>query len=294
MQYSGHLRNTTSQHKSVPRMTKQPERILRAQNNVVSESNNKESELNCVLYLTETQLEHEEEEHKWECIDDDGHILDLNLDFDTDYKDPTAGRILSGGTNLRADSAIISDTSAILRGKPKFSLIPNNSRRHLEQITGQRSVLVVRIEANDAFTGPSEKDLARTVFGITDDHGKTDSWNLASGYDQCSYGQLTFEPAQDQNTNNGVYTLSIDANVKGKTHSEVRNLALDRLRSDLGVKDLNSIYDHVMLCLPPGTKTASGKSDNDMMVNGSFNNNLKRQSHERYELILISFLTYFS
>ena len=175
------------------------------------------NELNCVLHLTETQFEGGiEEEQKWECIDKADHILDLNIDFNTDYKDLNAGRIQSGVTRLHAESAIISETSAILRGQPKLSQIPKNDQRRIlvQKNIGKRSVLVVRIEAKDASTGPTEKDLARTVFGVTNEDGTKDNWNLASGYNQCSYGQLKFEPTSDTRTNNGVYTLSINANVK--------------------------------------------------------------------------------
>ena len=220
-----------------------------------------ESKINCVLQLVETQFEDKDEEHHWECMDQStGRFLDLNVNFDEDYKDSEAGHIESGGTLLHADVAIKSGPNSVLiGGETKLSQIPYENRRRLSKTTGNRSVLVVRVEAKDATTGHTEEDLARDIFGITDSKGQTDSWNLSKAFDQCSYGKLKVEPTEDNRANNGVYTVSINQNVKGKIYTDVKNTILSKLQSELGSLNLNSLYDHVMMCLPQGTVTKSGK-----------------------------------
>ena len=215
--------------------------------------------IDCTLQLSETQFEFKEEEHQWECADKSGRLLDIDVPYTIDYKDPQAGLIESGVTTLHVDRAIISqDNRAIFKSQPKLAQAPKEHRRRLKT-TGSRSVLVVRIEANDAVTKPSKEDLAREVFGIKDSHGATDTWNLAGGFDQCSYGQLTFKPAQNNGVKDGVYTVSIDQNARGARNVDIRTIVLDSLRSDFGTSNLNALFDHVMLCMPPGTVTKQGK-----------------------------------
>jgi len=239
-----------------------------------------ERELDCTLVLTETQFESnqiqfesnqvqfesniQEEEH-WECEVDSssdssarGHFLALNLEYTVDYKDPVIGLIKSGATTFHADSAVLSESKAIIRGAPKLAQKTFEHNRRLST-TGHRSVLVVRVEANDASTSANEADLARKVFGLGDSSGETDLFNLSSGFAQCSYDKLTFGPANDSVGTNGVYSVSIGSAVVGQTFGSVRNVVLDKLRTDFGNNDLNALYDHIMICMPPGTVTNQGE-----------------------------------
>jgi hypothetical protein len=121
-------------------------------------------------------------------------------------------------------------------------------RRNLR--TGVKTVLVVRIIAKDARTTATEAQLADDIFGTNGD-----GWNLKSGYDQCSYGQLKFEPLTTHTKvgPDGIYTVSIpNTAVKGVADSKVVNAALAQVTADLGVSP-NLLANHVMFCLPPGT-----------------------------------------
>jgi len=223
-------------------------------------------ELDCTLVLADTQFEDNTEEHHWECEVDSssnssarGHFLALNVEYDEDYKDPLIGPIQSGDTTLHADDAIIvSGSEAILRGigMPNLAHKAAEHRRRLST-TGIRSVLVVRVDANDATTSAPEEDLAREVFGIIKPNGVPDAFNLASAVAECSYNKLKLEPTSDRG-NNGVYTVSINDDVVGQRFGSVRNVVLDQLRSDFQTSDLNSLFDHVMVCMPPGTVTNTG------------------------------------
>jgi len=221
--------------------------------------------LDCTLVLADTQFEDNHDEQHWECEVDSssdssarGHFLALNLEFNADYKDPVIGIIESGATTLHADGAVLSESKAIIRGAPKLAQKTFEHNRRLST-TGHRSVLVVRVEASDASTSATEADLAREVFGLGDSNGGTDSFNLSSGFSQCSYDKLTFGPANDGVGTNGVYTVSIGSAVVGQTFGSVRNVVLDKLRDDFGNNDLNALYDHVMVCMPKGTLTKEGE-----------------------------------
>jgi hypothetical protein len=81
--------------------------------------------------------------------------------------------------------------------------------------------------------------------------------NLASQYEQCSYGQLTFRPATHTKVVDGVLTVSIGNTVTGVNDAVIRNAAVDAAEAKLGVSGTDglryNVADHVMACLPPGT-----------------------------------------
>ena len=224
--------------------------------------------LDCTMQLTETQFEHGGEENHWECADEDGRLLEIDVPYTVDYKDPEVGLIESGVTRLHAEKALMSNdkNKVIFKSLPKLEKGTPNEQRRLLRTKGTRSVLVVRIEAKDVSTTPSEEDLAREVFGITDSTGATDTWNVRNAIDQCSYGKLKLEPAQNTGVNNGVYTVTIDQNAKGASNTDIRNAALNELRSHFGTNNLNALHDHFMLCMPPGTLTKQGKNDGSITV----------------------------
>jgi hypothetical protein len=81
--------------------------------------------------------------------------------------------------------------------------------------------------------------------------------------------------------NNGVVEVQISINVNGQSDSTVRNAATTAVSTLLGIPDLSTKFDHVMLCLPPGTTggwIAYGRSY------------LMRRAHQTPILVLISYL----
>jgi len=237
---------------------------------------NDDNELDCTLVLGETQFEDNKEEQRWECEVDSssesskrGHFLYLNLEFGVEYIDPEIGLIESGATTLHANDAIVTGSNAIFRGVPKLTQKPVEHIRRLSTLK-ERSVLVVRVSADDTTTSASEEDLAREVFGITYPNGGVDpnSFNLSNAYAQCSYDKLKFEPATTENNgiNDGVYTVTINDVVEGQTFGYVRNVVLDQLRSDFSSNDLSETFDHVMICMPPGLVSNQGKIIRLMLV----------------------------
>ena len=99
--------------------------------------------------------------------------------------------------------------------------------------TGVRTVVVVRIEAKDRRTTPSEARLADKVFGVNGD-----SWNLKSGFNQCSYGQLQFVPLTTNPIigSDGVYTLKLpNTIVTGADEHDLEDIAPAQLEKTIFV-----------------------------------------------------------
>lgn len=239
---------SSSQSKSIRNNIK-PTRSLRG-----TQENHK---LTCVLVLAETSLPNDQDEEDWECIDENGRFVDIDAHYDVRYKDSEVGALRSSQTIFHSDDVVfVSDSKAIVRDTPHLSQLPENHNRHLET-TGPRSVLVVRIEANDAASTYTESQLATEIFGV----GNEDSFNLSSGFDRCSYGQLKLEPTtlvQD-----GIYTMHLDQDIIGEKNTDVRNVALEQLRTEMDTSDLNNKFHHVAFCFPPGTISRHGKRNQE-------------------------------
>ena len=114
-----------------------------------------------------------------------------------------------------------------------------------------KTVLVLRIEAADAQTTASEAVLANSIFGASGD-----VLNLKSIYNQCSNGQLQFEPQTNHNLigTDGVYTVRLPTTtVIGASDDTIRDAAVAQASQDFGGVALNSIANYVIVCIPPGT-----------------------------------------
>ena len=115
---------------------------------------------------------------------------------------------------------------------------------------GTRTVIVIRIVGQDAATSATEAQLADDIFGVNGD-----GFNLMAGFDQCSYGQLQFEPLANNKRigPDGVYTVDLpNTIVIGTPSNKVYNAALAQATSDLGTAPY-LLANHVMFCIPPGT-----------------------------------------
>jgi hypothetical protein len=110
--------------------------------------------------------------------------------------------------------------------------------------------LVLRAECLDSKTTATEQELADDIFG-----GNGDMLNLKSQFSACSDSKLTFVPLTTNPLvgTDGVYTvklpkIGVNGVNDGALLAEITNAA----STTLGVK-LDSVADHVMVCLPPGT-----------------------------------------
>jgi hypothetical protein len=121
------------------------------------------------------------------------------------------------------------------------------NRRQLVS-TGKRTVMVIRIQAKDAKTSVTEAQLADDIFGASGD-----VFNLKTGFDRCSYGQLQFEPLTNTFLSGGVYTVNLPTTtVKNNARDVIFNAAIAQATLDFG-KAPHLLANHVIVCIPPGT-----------------------------------------
>ena len=160
--------------------------------------------------------------------------------------------INSGISTLIQDGAYFDDEEGSLILAADYDSIQyaeqaadGNSTRRLAS-TGTKNMVAVRVIANDASTTSSEVSIRDAWFGTNGD-----IINLKSQYEACSFDKVKINPANTQKVNNGAYTVTISRNVKQVSDNIVRTAVVDKAKTDLGEL---SQFDHVMLCLPPGTR----------------------------------------
>jgi hypothetical protein len=124
------------------------------------------------------------------------------------------------------------------------------SNRNLQNAVVKKVLVLRVVGANGVQTTASEAELANKIFGASGD-----VLNLKSLYNQCSNGQLQFEPQQNNAIGlDGVYTVSLpNTIVTGADEGSIRDAAVAQASADFGDIALSAIADHVMVCLPPGT-----------------------------------------
>jgi hypothetical protein len=151
--------------------------------------------------------------------------------------------------------------------------------RKLQTVT--KTVLVLRAVANDTTTSASESELSDDIFGTSGD-----ALNLKSQYASCSDGKLQFQPLITNNLVgvDGVYTVNLPSTiVTGATRETIRDAMINQAATDLGAR-LNTIANHVMVCIPPGTATSWIGNGNINSWRSMFNDNWCRfpslQLHE--------------
>lgn len=166
------------------------------------------------------------------------------------------GRVEGGKLKLKklpqdkgkADKEGNGNGNGLAKGKNKRSL--EEDRRRL--VTGQKTVLALRVVAPDSSTTSSEATISDEIFGTSGD-----IINLSTQYDACSYGKLTFEPftgttSTGEQITNGVATVDITPQiVNGVDDAIVRNAVTDAGNIKFG--NMQNQFDYVMQCLPSGT-----------------------------------------
>jgi hypothetical protein len=145
--------------------------------------------------------------------------------------------VTSGETTMEVQGAIIANGAY--------------TRRRLSRTEGQKKILVVRASTNGGSTISQRSSIVDAIFGT---YGNTVS--MRSQYLGCSHDKLDFAPFEGTtqygyNVQDGILEVSINDDFTGQTRYEAEE-GLQKAAEAL-VGDLESQFDHVMLCLPPGT-----------------------------------------
>lgn len=212
-----------------------------------------------------------------------GNILELvGLD---DLDNPNVvEEFLSGVTRISIPGGVIKDSSIIIPKGTKIIIDTNDRspnitsnaataenffqdhRRRLAE--GTKRLIVIRVvDRNGVKTPSSLAQLSDSVFGTSGD-----PHNLASQYDACSYGKLRFEPVRELGRGDprinvaGAYEVKISLSVSNTPNTIIREEVTDQLNrewpgtrlpenSDGGGRLESSLsFDHMMYCMPPGTR----------------------------------------
>ena len=160
----------------------------------------------------------------------------------------------SGETTLVAEGATIMNGVLSVPSGAAVRLETPETRRRLAKTEGTRRVLVVRAETKGGDTIGSKRDLTDRIFGT---HGN--SINMRSQYLGCSHDKLDFVPFEGStqkgyHVTEGVIEVDIDKDFRGKSRYDAED-ALEAAAASV-VGDLQSQFDNVILCIPPGTSGA--------------------------------------
>jgi len=136
-------------------------------------------------------------------------------------------------------------------------------RRQLAVVTGDKTVLAVKIIASDGTYGFTPEHLECKVFGTNPANTCGDSYNLKSGYGACSFGKLNIIKAANKSSgnsfvsdvSNGVVTVTLPTTSTTAGDGTMRNAVTSALNDAFG--SATSLANHLMYCLPPNTM--SGK-----------------------------------
>ena len=217
------------------------------------------SELTCQVLAVDTDFVflHEDDEVvvDYSCIPlgDDGEptggIYDLILpdefveEHEQSLEEGNVEIAIEGGS-IVGDAVLIPEGARITMlgavfGGPEFRVSNHQTR----------SVLVARVTTTDSSPSVTPVKLATTIFN-------DDAPSLRSQFLKCSFGKMEFVPAADNSTlgiEGGVIDVELDFSTEGRTRKNLTNEVTRALRDRLGVRGLARVYDHVMICLPPGT-----------------------------------------
>ena len=161
------------------------------------------------------------------------------------------GRLLEGKADVipKVESALTEDQERNL----------SELNRQLAVVTGQKTVLAVKVVLSDAAYGFADSYLECKVFGTSNGGACGDTLHLANAYSACSFGKLQLGKAADRTTgsgnvsniSNGVVTVTLPAFSASQGDGVVRNEVTNALNAAFG--SATSLANHLMYCLPPGT-----------------------------------------
>ena len=159
------------------------------------------------------------------------------------------GLFISGETDLFFDDGAVLDINSteILSEDPPRLEKKGSGRNLIEPFTGDRTVLVVNVNAADVNASFSEAVLHDSVFG-----SNGDLVNLKSQFADCSHDKLQFiETTNLTGITNSVVTITVSesTSVGGVA---MKNAVTTELNNQFNVTIPSELADHIMYCLPIG------------------------------------------
>ena len=156
-----------------------------------------------------------------------------------------SGALKSGETQMMMPES--DSESDIISGPPV--LLPNvdsyQSNRRLAMTEGEKTVLVVRVLANNGAYSNTAATASNEWFGTGGG-----SVSLASQYPACSHGKLKFVPSVNGLDSSGVLTVNVNGNIDIGQRSNNERLVTEAVNEAFGVNSPKVLADHVVYCMP--------------------------------------------
>lgn len=223
----------------------------------------KEDTFDCTLLIKLTKFDDDSEHQDLECEVDQGSIYafeEVPKGLQDKFK---AGSIDSNFDKLQVagkKNVEIRNKKLVIQPGAATSIIKGNKKdvedkKRSLQTGPPKNTLALWVQAADASTSTpmdngNSNCLTDEIFGTYGDIN-----NLKTKYDECSYGKTTFNPfggttSTGATVSNGVYSVTVSESAGGVDNSIIRNAATNAATTALGSL---SQFDHVMVCVPPGT-----------------------------------------
>ena len=119
-----------------------------------------------------------------------------------------------------------------------------------------KTVLVVRVMANDGNTTATAAELSDDIFGT----GTADQLSVKEGCNSCSYGQFVLNPltswsgAGSGTIGTGTTTVTVSANANNMDIATFEDDVTMAINTQFGVTSPSDLADFVLCCAPPGVK----------------------------------------
>ena len=163
--------------------------------------------------------------------------------------------LISNQSTLHHDSAYFNGNEELVLSGDLGDVIfhQKSDVSHTIPVTsGTKQILALRVITPDAETTSSESEISNALFGTMHD-----SVTLKSQLGRCSYDKLKCNPAETNLVSDGVYTVNIAGTINGARNISIEKAVVAAAMETLG--SLTTQFDHVMMCLPPGTRGENGK-----------------------------------
>lgn len=171
---------------------------------------------------------------------DDLFAIDLPSHFVQTHKSSiSTGKLFVSITNavFHGMTVVLSQNSSVsVISTPKSGMPDSNSTT-----TGKKTIAVVRISTSDASPRFDAKTLHETLFSL-------EKVNFRTQYSNCSFGQLQWSLAP-------VGVLEVLVNQPKSTFpsaSELVTAAQNKIKATMGISDVSTLADKVLMCLPTG------------------------------------------
>lgn len=158
-------------------------------------------------------------------------FIDANHDLD------------QGFTHISIPGGCINGTTVTYPSNATISVLPEQHRHLEKKKEGNLTVLFVRVTQQRDTPHPANFKVLETLWSNR-------PGSFVEQMNECSFGKLNFQKAEGPGIRNGMYEIDLDYSIEDMRHRDVER----RIIPKLDVIGGESAFDHVIYCLPGGTR----------------------------------------